>query len=55
MAASRVSLEELVVAGRELFGPGFSADRAGWREISEAAYWAFHIIVAFWAMRMAAT
>lgn len=38
MAGSRVSLEELVVAGRELFGPGFSADRAGWREDLKAVY-----------------
>lgn len=38
MAGRRVSLEELVVAGRELFGPGFSADRAGWREDLKAVY-----------------
>jgi hypothetical protein len=38
VAASRVSLEELVVAGRELFGPGFRVDRAGWRDDLKAVY-----------------
>ncbi len=38
MAGSRVSLEELVEAGRELFGPGFSADRAGWAQDLKAVY-----------------
>lgn len=38
MAGTRVSLEEIVAAGRELFGPGFAAERAGWREDLRAAY-----------------
>lgn len=38
MAGTRVNLEELVEAGRELFGPGFSADRAGWAQDLKAVY-----------------
>ena len=38
MAGTRVSLEEIVAAGRELFGPGFAAERSGWREDLRAAY-----------------
>ncbi|ACL67547.1 heat shock protein DnaJ domain protein [Anaeromyxobacter dehalogenans 2CP-1] len=33
-----VSLEEVVAAGRVLFGPGFAADQAGWRDALKAAY-----------------
>jgi DnaJ-like protein len=38
VAGTRVSLEEIVAAGRELFGPGFAPDRTGWREDLRAAY-----------------
>ncbi|MFY3746634.1 J domain-containing protein, partial [Anaeromyxobacter sp. Red801] len=33
-----LSLDEVVAAGRVLFGPGFAADRAGWRDELKAAY-----------------
>jgi hypothetical protein len=38
VAGTRVSVEEIVAAGRELFGPAFAEDRAGWRDDLKATY-----------------